>query len=136
MKTFEDCFFGIFTEIIDLSLDYCNISVDTIFIHCSHENNCISSNVFFIKEGRKILRNQISSRTSADQKQLIHSINEKLKDFELLCINNKQPVPTEIKLIYEISSKNLKSDFSYEYKYSDSPDTVVQDVFDEWFKSF
>ena len=135
MKTFEDSLSMILTDIVDLSLDYCHKSVDTIFIHCSNENNCISSNVFFKKDGKKIKRSQIPEITSDNQKELMHSINEKIKDFEILCANNNQHIPTEIKIIYEVFSKRLKTDFSYEKKYSESSELVVQDIFDEWFES-
>lgn len=136
MKIFEDSFSNILTGMVYLALDYCGKSVDTIFIHCSNENNCISSNVFFKKGSKKIRRSQISEKTSDNQKELIQSINEKIKDLELLCISNNQAVPTEIRLVYEVSSKDLKSDFSYERLYSDFNSVVVQDVFDEWFESF
>ena len=135
MKGFEDSISDILTDMVGYALDYCNKSVDDIYIHCSNENNCISSNVFFKKNGNKLKRNQIKNQEPSQQQELIHYINKKIKDIENVCIDHKQPIPTEIKLFYEVSSKNLKSDFSYENLYSDSDTVVVQDVFDMWFEA-
>lgn len=135
MDNFEDSFSSILSDMVFLSLDFCEHSVDKVFIHCSNESNCISSNIFFQKENKKLNRNQIKTQSDIEQKNFIHSINSKIKELELLCIANKQNVPTEIKMIYEVKTKHLITDFCYEKLYSNTDDKVVQDVFDEWYNS-
>lgn len=135
MKIFEDSFSDILTDIVNLALEYCNKSVDEIYIHCSIESNCISSNVFFKKDGKKIKRSQIRERKELEQIQLIHSINVKLEDLEKLFVCNNQTVPTEVKLVYVVFSHKLKSDFCYENLYTGKEDIVVQDIFDRWYES-
>ena len=120
---------------VHLVLEYCGISVEKIFIHCSNEGNCISSNVFFQKDGKKIKRSQLSEISELEQKQIIYSINEKILSLRELCVDNKKEVPTEIKLIYEIKTKHLISDFCYENLYSESETLIVQNIFDKWFES-
>ncbi len=136
MIKFEDSFSTILLDMIYIALEFCDNTVDFIYIHCSNEKNCISSNIFFKKQDKKIKRYEIQGATTFRQQELIHSINEKIKEFEKLCVDNKQAIPTEMKLIYEVSTKNLISDFAYEYQYSNSKDLFVQDIFDRWFDSF
>lgn len=135
MRYFEDFFSDILTDIVYFALNFTKKSMDKIYIHCSNEKNCISSNVFFQKDGKKIKRSDIEDVSDVEQKTLIHSINEKIKEIDFLCKKNKQESPTEIKLIYEVSEKNLVIKLNYENLYSDSKDLVVQNIFDNWFKT-
>ena len=135
MEDFNNCFSEILSDMVYLVLEYCTKSVEKIFIHCSNEGNCISSNVFFQKDGKELKRSQFNEISELEQKQIIHSINEKIISLRELCVDNKKQVPTEIKLIYEIETKHLISDFCYQNLYSDSENLVVQDIFDNWFNS-
>ena len=91
--------------------------------------------IVFQKDGKKFKRSQFNEISELEQKQIIHSINEKIISLRELCVDNKKQVPTEIKLIYEIQTKHLISDFCYQNLYSDSENLVVQDIFDNWFNS-
>ena len=62
--------------------------------------------MYFLEKREKNIKKSNFQKNSDSQKQFIHSINEKVKELESLCISNKQNVPTEIKLIYEDTSKN------------------------------
>lgn len=135
MRYFEDFFSDILTDIVYFALNFTKNSMDKIYIHCSNEKNCISSNVFFQKDGKKIKRRDIKDVSDVEQRMLIHSINEKIKEIDFLCKNNKQKSPTEIKLIYEVSEKHLVSKLNYENLYSDSENLIVQNIFDNWFES-
>ena len=135
MKDFEDFFSDILTDIVHFALNFTKNSMDKIYIHCSNEKNCISSNVFFQKDGKKIKRSEIKAVSDVEQRTLIHSINEKIKEIDCLCKKNKQESPTEIKLIYEVSEKHLVTKLNYENLYSDSENLVVQNIFDNWFET-
>lgn len=89
--------------------------------------------VFFEKNNVRLKGSQIEEATEKGKKELIHSINEKVKEFSAFCQSNKQNIPTEIKLMYEIDTKRLSSDFNYDLQYINTETSVVQDVFDEWF---
>ena len=135
MKDFEDFFSDILTDIVHFALNFTKNSMDKIYIHCSNEKNCISSNVFFQKDGKKIKRSEIKAVSDVEQRTLIHSINEKIKEINFLFKKNKQKSPTEIKLIYEVSEKHLVTKLNYENLYSDSENLVVQNIFDNWFET-
>lgn len=135
MKDFEDYFSDILTDIVCITLNFTKIPMDKIFIHCSNEGNCISSNVFFQKDGSKIKRSQLSEISELEQKQIIHLINERILNLKEMCEDNKKQVPTEIKLIYEVETKHLISDFCYKNLYSESENLIVQNIFDKWFES-
>ena len=65
MKDFEDFFSDILTDIVHFALNFTKNSMDKIYIHCSNEKNCISSNVFFQKDGKKIKRSEIKAVSDA-----------------------------------------------------------------------
>lgn len=134
MRTFEDNFSDALTDMVYLSHEYCKKSVDKIFVHCLNDANCISSNVFFMKNGIKIKRSEISGITDSDQIKFIQEINNKVKDIKVLCSNNNQSEPTEIKIIYELFSKKMLTDLNYENTYTESENITVQDVFNKWFE--
>ena len=85
MRYFEDFFSDILTDIVYFALNFTKNSMDKIYIHCSNEKNCISSNVFFQKDGKKIKRRDIKDVSDVEQRTLIHSINEKIKEIDFLC---------------------------------------------------
>lgn len=135
MKKYEDFFSDILSDMVFLCLEYSKGDVDKIFIHCSNENNCITSNIFFQKGNKKLKRSQLINCSESEQKNIIHNINEKIKNLEYLCKINRQAVPTVIKLIYDVTSKNLITDFLYDELYSNTKEKIVQDIFDAWFES-
>lgn len=135
MRTFEDNFSDALTDMVYLSHEYCKKSVDKIFVHCLNDANCISSNVFFMKNGIKIKRSEILGITDSEQIKLVHEINSKIKDIKNLFTNNRQPEPTEIKLIYEVSSRKMSTELNYEKIFKEDDETFVQDIFNKWFIS-
>ncbi|MDY4525146.1 MAG: hypothetical protein SPE03_08945 [Treponema sp.] len=135
MRTFEDNFSDALADIVYLSLEYCKKSVDKIFVHCLNDANCISSNVFFMKNEIKQKRSEIPGITDSEQIKFVHEINSKIKDIKNLFTNNRQPEPTEIKLIYEVSLKKLHTELSYSESIMQNEEATVQDLFNLWFNS-
>lgn len=134
MRIFEDDFSDTLTNMVYLSLEYCKKSVDKIFIYCFNENNCISSNVFFMKDGKKINRSKLSGILDSEQIKFIRDINNKVKDIKVLCLNNNQSEPTEIKIIYELTSKRMITDFNYEKTFTKYENVTLQENFNTWFE--
>ena len=43
-------------------------------------------------------------------------------------------MPTQIKLIYDVTSKKMQSEYQYENQYSNVPYKLPEDVAEEWFE--
>ena len=50
------------------------------------------------------------------------------------CQEFGRPMPTQIKLIYDVTSKKMQSEYQYENQYSNVPYKLPEDVADEWFE--
>lgn len=140
-KTFEDCFTEIQKDMISICLEYANYKADAVYIIASCEGGVISSDYFFKINSQIWARHKLNeidpdeydvseSRQGACLNILIEDI-EKLKK---VCREYNQPMPTEIKLIYEVNSHKVDAKYCYENVYSDSATKTVNDVADEWFE--
>ena len=43
-------------------------------------------------------------------------------------------MPMQIKLIYDVTSKKMESEYKYENQYSSVPYKLSEDIADEWFE--
>ncbi|WP_058487118.1 hypothetical protein [Defluviitalea phaphyphila] len=61
-------------------------------------------------------------------------INEDIEKIHKLCNEYKRPMPTEIKLIYDVKKNSLKAEYKYDMVYSNDPIKTAYDVAMEWFE--
>ena len=55
----------------------------------------------------------------------------KLKD---VCKRYQQPMPTEIKLVYDVATRNLDAQYQYEKVYTDNIYLAPDDMERQWFE--
>ena len=138
-KTFEDMFSDIQTDIVQICLEYVINKADKIYIYASFEENTISCDYFYDISGNKVERHKLnlidgSYDTSVQrQKMCVNILTDDMKQLIALCQKYKRDIPTEIKLIYDVKSNSLNADYKYEPVYSQYPDKMSDDVFEEWF---
>ena len=51
-----------------------------------------------------------------------------------ICEKYNQPMPTQFKLVYDVSKNSLDTHYEYENQYSDDPYKSSWDVAEEWFE--
>ena len=66
--------------------------------------------------------------------KVIEILVEDLEKLKSACEKFGKPVPTEIKLYYDVKKKSLDGKYKYEPVYSMYKDKLSDDVFEEWFK--
>ena len=143
-KSFEELFAELQADMIDICLEYAGGKSETIYIYCSFEQNSLTSNVFYcinrmlVKKHK--LNDAISGKTSYDtsterQRLVITEINKDIEKINGLCIEHKKPMPTEMKIVYDVGHKNMTADYQYDVVYSKTPDKSAMMVCDEWFDS-
>lgn len=59
-KVFEDFFSELQADMVSICLEYVSNNADTIFIYCSFEEKVISSDFFFLINGKVVRKNKLN----------------------------------------------------------------------------
>ena len=139
-KVFEDLFMDIQADMVYACLDYASKNVDKVYIYASAEGRMIASHHFYKINGRvlqphkinEVLLNQdVSSRR---QDICLDVLSEDLEELIDLCKEHNRPMPTEIKMIYDVKKNSLDVRYKYDNQWLDHKTKTFQDVLDEWFE--
>ena len=127
---------------VSICLEYVEDSADMIYLYCSFEPNVISADVFYRINGVCVRKHNINNApgnhpvyttTVENQSTVIQILMDDLKAIKQLCDNYQKPMPTEIKVYYNVNNKSLDAKYKYDPVYSNDPVKTADDVFDEWF---
>lgn len=138
---FEDKFMDIQSDMVSLCLEYTESKADKIFIYASNENNSLTFNVFFLIKEHIATMNSVNQILSNQGLQIDDSLERRravlkigVEDFQKIisvCKEYNQPIPTEIKLNYDVISNSLDAHYKYENVFSDT-DKSSFDIFNDW----
>ena len=139
-KVFEDLFMDIQEDMVCAGLDYVDSNADKIYIYGSCEGRMTMPDCFFEVDGD--VYNRASLRTISDdydvsgenQDICLRRILKGIEKMEVLCKEYDRPMPTEIKMIYDVNDGSLSVDYKYEPVYSQHKDMLPDDVVEKWFK--
>ena len=140
-KSFEDIFTELQKDMNDICLEYVNDNAQMVYIYGSCEGHTLCSDVFYRINDRILKKHKLNDAENGFvydvsinvQKQVIQILNEDMSKIKELCASNNRPMPTQIKLKYDVISRKVNADYSYDVKYSDSVDKSANDVLNEWF---
>jgi len=138
-KIFEDGVSEIQTDMISICLEYCMKEASKIYIYCSLENRAFTSNYFFEVNGKLYKKHKLKDvipniNVSTDiQEQVLGILINDLVEFDKLCSEFDQPLPTEIRLIYDIENNNASAKYRYDVIHSDHKTLTENDVMQQWF---
>ena len=128
-KVFEDEFMEVQSGLISLCMEFLGENeVDKIYAYCSIEGGSYLFNVFFDVNGAIKTARTFESKTQKIFKFLNTGTFDLVK-IEDVCIEYNMPVPTEIKMIYDVKTGKYNADYKYEPVCIDK---CAGDVFDEW----
>ena len=138
--TFEDEFSTKQTDMIQLALEYVDRvekKVDTVYIYGSNENNSYSFNIFYISENKMFTMRTLPRKNFEDLNNLIFHVlkigTDDVKELKKICEKYNQPMPTQIKLIYDNIQNKVNSKYSYDLFYSNSDTLTADDIFEQWY---
>lgn len=136
---FEDSFTKILIDVLQEIFDYLEGDADKIYVYLACEGNDRGTGYFHEKDGRII-----DSQECYDIAEKYNRLDElgecgemvlkllfKLED---LCKQYDKPMPTEIKLIYDVNSGTLDGNYQYEPMFSFDEDLIPYDMFERWEK--
>lgn len=143
-KVFEDLFSELQADMVSICLDNVEKRADIIYIYCSCEESVIVSCYFYNINGKVVSRGKLNDAIGpndtqydvsiARQKAVTKELNENIKRISELCTENNKPMPTEMKLIYDVEKGSLKTEYKYKNVYSKSKTKGAYDIVDEWFE--
>jgi hypothetical protein len=146
-KVFEDFFTELQADMVSICLEYAANKADEIFIHCSCEQGIVTANVFYRINGVVVRRSKLNDALSDEQKKsfqydvsdarqqgLNRIVNENIRKIEKVCKDNNRPMPTEMKIRYNVSKNSMKADYSYDLLYTNDENKKVSEIFKKWFE--
>jgi hypothetical protein len=136
-NTFESRFSELQADMVSICLEYCENKSETIFIHviCGIEN--VYANFFFKMDDGKLYKKSnlgslVSNASLQRQKATLSIIMQNTRDLIRLCESNNRPMPSEIKLIYNVPFGQLEAEYNYD---SLNRETTASEVSEEWFNA-
>jgi hypothetical protein len=144
-KVFEDFFSELQADMVSICLEYVHDRAEVIYIYCSFEEKVISSDFFFLINGKLVRKHKLNDAlndskgfqydTSVDrQKGALNIINEDIERIYRLCNEYKRDMPTEIKMVYDVLKNSLTAEYKHELVYSNDPVKTADDISKEWFE--
>ncbi len=130
-KVFEDEFMELQTGLISLCLEVTQGKVDKVFAYGSNEKKSTMFNAFFEVDGEIKTLNLLG----VPRELAFQFLSLGMDDLEKLDAIGKKygrPVPTELKLYYDVRTKKFQSEYKYEEVCSARTGRAAEDVFDEW----
>jgi len=138
--SFEDRFSELQADMVSVCLEYAERTADRVFIYASCEGDIISSNFFYQVNGRlkkKHKLNDGSDRhfdTSIKRQQAVMKImNDDIEKIKMLCAHSNRPMPTEMKLVFDVTTGEMSAKYQYEPIYTTSTDETAMTVCEKWF---
>lgn len=144
-KVFEDYFSELQADMVSICLEYVEGRAEKIYIYCSCEERVLSSDFFYCIEGKIKERHKLNDDmnkcnnytydTSIERQDAVLDILiEDIKKMMSLCNEYKREMPTEIKLVYDVSKNSLRAEYEYNLVYSNDPVKTADDIAMEWLK--
>lgn len=130
-KVFEDEFMEVQTGLISLCLELTEEKVDKIFAYGSNEKKTASFNAFFEVDGRIKTTNQLDIPGELIDQFLKIGTGDVMK-LRAIGAKYNRPVPTELKLYYDVRTGKFRSEYKYEEICSARTGKVAGEVFMEW----
>ena len=136
---FEDEITELQADMVDICNEYSCEAADKIFIYVSYEG-LLNTDYFYSINGDIIERHKLNtSGINADfdvsvdcQKQVLNILKEDVYKIKAVCDKYNQPMPTEMRLVYEPKTKKFNAEYKYENQTSD--EISVFDNYDAWFE--
>ena len=144
MYSFEDELSDIQADMVSICLEYINNRAEKVYIHCMNDNGLINSNFFYKINGKVFERHKLNNDFNDIQPsyedfldlqiQVLRILCEDIQKLTDICKNYDRPMPSEMKLIYDVQKNKLSAQYSYDFEISEDPDAPTIDDFEEaWF---
>lgn len=130
-KVFEDEFMDFQTALIALCLDVTEKKVNKVYAYCSNEKRSKMFNAFFDVDGevKTLSQLEISNKLAF---QFLKLGTQDLEKVDAICTKYNMPIPTEMKLYYDVIAGKYDAKYKYEEVCSAKTGKNAGEVFSEW----
>lgn len=129
MRTFEDEFMDIQSDIIGMCLDFVDGKVDKVYAYGLIQKNSLQFNVFYAVDGKVKHANQFV-KESEEIFQLLEEGMACLDEIRELCKQHERQLPNELRMVYDNQTGKYES--SYKYGEIETEDWAFADIFIQW----
>lgn len=136
---FEEEMTELQSDMVDICNEYSCGVADKIFIYISYEGllfpfhfYCIKNKLFHagnLNESEATVNFDISTDC---QRQVATIIKDDTRKIKSVCDKYNQPMPTEMRIVYEPKTKKFRSEYKYEKQFTD--DMGLSDIVNAWFE--
>ena len=139
-KVFEDYFSELQADMVGICMEYVEYQADTIYIYCCCEGRMIHSDYFYEIEGRIVQKHQVndvsfrSTATPQNESTCLSILIDDVRKLKKLCIEYDRPMPTQIKMIYNVKNNSLDAKYKYENQWLEDKIKSSPDIFVEWYE--
>lgn len=141
-KVFEDEFTDIQTDMISICLENVEGRADMIYVYGSYEAGTIVCTYFYNIHGMVVSRGKLNEALISGeplydvsverQKQVTEILMDDMKQLKAVCEKYQKPMPTELKLTYNVGRNSLNADYQYENVYSNQQNKDAYAIAEEW----
>ncbi|MBC1920868.1 hypothetical protein [Listeria grayi] len=141
-KVFEDVFMDIQADMVSLGFDYVESQAEKVFIYVSYEEGALDFNVFYQIKSEIVtpskVNNVLNKKVDSSDDKIFSLLGLGLDEFKRIisaCKEYDRPIPTEMRLTYDVKANSLKADYQYEPVYSNTDDLDPYDIFNSWIEA-
>ena len=139
-KVFEDLFMDLQADMVVACVGYVKGRADKVYVYGSYEGRTISSDWFYEIDGQVVARHKTNTISleydvsGRNQNICLDILNESIDDMIDLCKDHNRPMPTEIKMIYDVKKNSLDVQYKYDNQWLNHKTKYADDIADEWFE--
>lgn len=130
-KVFEDEFMDLQSALISLCLEVTEQKISKVYAYCSNETKSKMFNAFFDMNGEIKTLSQLGIPNELAF-QFLKIGTEDLEKLDGICTKYNMPIPTEMKLYYNVESGKYDAEYKYEEVCSAKTGKSAGEVFLEW----
>ena len=136
---FEEEMTELQSDMVDICNEYSKGLADKIFIYIAYEGllfpahfYCFNNKIFHAGKLNNAGLNTDFDVSIDCQRQVAAIIKEDLYKIKAVCDKYNQPMPTEMRLVYEPKTKKFTAEYKYENQFTD--DMALSDIVNAWFE--
>ncbi len=130
-KVFEDEFMDWQSALISLCMEVTEQKISKVYAYCSNEKKSKMFNAFFDVNGEIKTLNQLGVPNKLAF-QFLKLGTEDLEKVDAICTKYNMPIPTEMKLYYDVTLGKYDAKYKYEEVCSAKTGKNAGEVFLEW----
>ena len=133
---FEKRFSELQTDMVSICMEYVEDKADKIFIYASYESKIIACDFFYQVNGVIYQNHELPEGYDVSierQSGCLEILMDDMEELISVCSEYEVDMPTEIKIIYDVTTNQLNASYQYDNVYTDTEYTA-DDIVEEWYQ--